>query len=1002
MPVHVVVFLASKIIVAFKRGEADPLGHGLEKTIKRFLGINAKSVRTRRAYIINADLKQAEVDALQKNLFVDPVTECSVRDMDNGFDWLVEVGYKPGVTDPVGRSAAIAVNQAIKKDLDSGSGVATATQYLISGVSREEVERIAKGLLSNPVIEDVKILSGSEAKKGVPIPQYRIDMKSKPVVKSYDLEVSDGELEQISRKGVLSLSIAEMKVMQVHARDKKFAEGRKRIGMDKEFWNKYTDAELEALAQTQSEHCKHKIFNAVIDYVDEKGRAEKIDGLFGTYIKGPSKRIYSKYGWVLSAFHDNAGIVDVGDGKVIADKLETHNAPSALEPYGGAITGILGVNRDILGAGMGAEPLFNVFGYCFGDPFYSRQLEGGILHPARIRNGVHRGVIDGGNQSGIPLADGFEIFDSRFGFRPLVYCGTIGIMPRMINAKPSEIKRARAGDLIVMVGGRIGKDGIHGATFSSAELDKASPVQAVQIGDSITQKKMTDFIIEARNLGLYTCITDDGAGGLSSSVGEMAKDTGGCKMDLKKAPLKYSGLMPWEILISESQERMTVAVDPAKSKKFLELAKKRDVEATVLGEFNSSGKFHVTYGDKIVAYLDMGFLHEGFPRMELSARWSAAPGRSPNFEKPSDLDKVLMDMLGRLNVCSREYKMRQYDHEVKGLSVIKPFVGKDMDVASDATVSLITNGDMKGIIVAHGINPRYSDIDTYHMAASAIDEAIRRIIATGGRLPDKDNVMYGLDNFCWNISSLDSEDGKRKMAQLVRANKALAQYCKAFGVPCISGKDSMRNVWRMKDGNKTVSIPPTLLFSARAIIKDVSKAVTMDVKNPTDLVYVVGNTYDELGASEYLAYLGDEIGSNVPKVDAKAAKKTYEALSKATRDGLASSIHTPTIGGLAVALAQSAFAGGHGMEIDLRKVPYFGEKRDDYVLFSQSNSRFVVTIPKNNKEKFERTMKGVAYAQVGVVSDGDILKINGLDGKTVINSDIDSLKSSWKRTLEGV
>ncbi len=1002
MPAHVVVFLASKIIVAFKRGEADPLGHSLEKTIKNFLGINAKSVRTRRAYIINAELKQEEIEALQKNLFVDPVTECSVRDMDNGFDWLVEVGYKPGVTDPVGRSAAIAVNQAVKENLDLGSGVATATQYLISGVSRDEIERIAKGLLSNPVIEDVRILSGREARKGVPIPQYQIGMRSQPVVKSYDLSVSDEELAQISKKGVLSLSISEMRTMQAHARKKEFAQGRKKIGMDKEFWCKYTDAELEAVAQTQSEHCKHKIFNAVIDYVDEKGKTEKIDGLFGTYIKGPSKKIYTKYGWVLSAFHDNAGIVDAGNGIVIADKLETHNAPSALEPYGGAITGILGVNRDILGAGMGAEPLFNVFGYCFGDPFYSKGLEGGILHPARIRNGVHRGVIDGGNQSGIPLADGFEIFDSRFGFRPLVYCGTIGIMPKRINKKPSHIKKARPGDLIVMVGGRIGKDGIHGATFSSAELDKASPVQAVQIGDSITQKKMTDFLIEARDLGLYTCITDDGAGGLSSSVGEMAKDTGGCMMDLRKAPLKYSGLMPWEILISESQERMTVAVDPAKSKRFLELAKKRDVEATVLGEFNNSGKLHVAYGDKIVAYLDMDFLHDGFPRMELHARWSETPSKGFHFEKPSDLDKVLMDMLGRLNVCSREYKMRQYDHEVKGLSIVKPFVGKDMDVASDATVSLITNGGMKGIIVAHGINPRYSDIDAYHMAASAIDEAIRRIIAAGGRLPDKDNVMYGLDNFCWNISSLDGEDAERKMAQLVRANKALAHYCEAFAVPCISGKDSMKKVWRMKDSNKTVSIPATLLFSARAIIKDVSKAVTMDVKNPGDLVYVVGNTYDELGASEYLAYIGDEIGNNVPKVDAKTARRTYEALSKATRTGLVSSIHTPTIGGLAVALAQCAFAGGYGMEIDLRKVPYLGERRDDYVLFSQSNSRFIVTIPKNNRKRFEQTMKGVAYAQVGVVSDGNILKIKGLDGRAVVNSGIDSLKSSWKRTLEGV
>ena len=607
--------MASRIIVAFKKGEKDPLGRNLEKTISTFLGIKTKSVRTRRTYIIDADLDSKELELVKNNLFVDPVTECAVRDMDDGFDWLVEVRYKAGVTNPVSKTATEAANQILNGKLSREDSVSTAMQYLISGASREDVERIAKGLLSNPIIETVRILSSSEVKSnGVPITQYQIEGKEEPEIKAYDLMVSDQKLMEMSKKGVLSLSLAEMKIIKEYSQSKRFEDGRRKTGMDKKFWGKLTDVELEMIAQTQSEHCKHKIFNGIIKYTDENGKTETIDGLFKTYIRAPTERMMKGYPWIVSAFSDNAGIVDVGNGMVIADKIETHNAPSALEPYGGAITGILGVNRDVLGAGIGARPIFNVFGYCFGNPFYDKELVGGVLHPARIRNGVHRGVIDGGNQSGIALVDGFEIFDDRFGFRPLVYCGTIGIMPKTINGKPSEEKKADPGDLIVMVGGRIGKDGIHGATFSSAELDKASPVQAVQIGDSITQKKMIDFLIEASDKGLYKSITDNGAGGLSSSVGEMAKDTNGCRIDLKKAPLKYQGLAPWEILVSESQERMTVAVNTSKSKEFLNLAKKRGVEATILGNFENTGKFHATYGSKTVAYLDMKFLHEGFPK----------------------------------------------------------------------------------------------------------------------------------------------------------------------------------------------------------------------------------------------------------------------------------------------------------------------------------------------------------------------------------------------------
>ncbi|MGD0237778.1 MAG: AIR synthase-related protein [Syntrophorhabdales bacterium] len=988
----------------------------LRRNIEGLLRTRIDALERRKVYTIDASLTKKELSLLTKELFVDPIAERTLSDKDvDGFDWLIEVGYKPGVTDNVGKTARnVAIPNIVNRELGEREGVYTSMQYLIGGkhLSREEIVRIGTGLLANPVVETIKVIACSEIKtNGIAIELPVIRTERQIEVKSYDLNAGDGRLAEISRNGGLSLSLEEMKgISEYFTREGVMAE-RKKVGMEKQFWGSPSDVEIEAIAQTWSEHCKHKIFNAKISYRDgETGKGEEIDGLFNTYIKTPSNKIASELGWVASSFHDNAGVVRFNERVFVVDKVETHNAPSALDPYGGAITGIVGVNRDVMGTGMGAKLMFNVFGYSFGSPLYSGELPEGVLHPRRIRDGVHKGVIDGGNQSGIPLAGSWEFFDERFAFRPLVFCGSIGVMNREINGEPSEVKKASPGDVIVMVGGRIGKDGIHGATFSSAELSKDSPVQAVQIGDPITQKKMADFLLEARDLGLYTCITDNGAGGLSSSVGEMARYTNGCSLDLKKAPLKYQGLDPWEILLSEAQERMTLAVAPGKLDAFLKLAKGRDVEATPLGTFERSGRFHVTYGDKTVAHLDMRFLHEGVPRMELRAEWKKELYEEPKFEAPVDMNKTLKEMLSRLNICSKETKLRQYDHEVKGLSVVKPLVGKERDVPSDATVSFLEYGSKEGLIAASGANPHYSDIDTYHMAASAVDEAVRRIIAVGGKMPSKKNVLYGLDNFCWNLSELDDEDGRFKLAQLVRANKALADYCEAFGVPCVSGKDSMKNVWKMKEVvegkevEKTVSIPPTLLFSARAKIDDVGKAITMDVKRPGDLVYVVGKSYDELGGSEYYAYMGEKlrgeryVGNNVPKVDAESAKRTYENLSKAAEIGLVHSIHTPTIGGLGVALAQTAFAGGHGIVIDLQDVPYEGEKRDDRVLFSESNSRFVVTIPPEKKDAFERMMEGTACSCVGfVVLDPRLVVWSG--GVRIIDSEIESLKEAWKSTL---
>jgi phosphoribosylformylglycinamidine synthase len=504
---------------------------------------------------------------------------------------------------------------------------------------------------------------------------------------------------------------------------------------------------------------------------------------------------------------------------------------------------------------------------------------------------------------------------------------------------------------------------------------------------------MTEFLLKARDLELYHSITDNGAGGLSSSVGEMARDIG-CRLELEKAPLKYAGLNPWEILLSEAQERMTLAVPPSKIEAFLQLAQKMDVEATVLGKFTNTGTFHVLYGGRTVGYLDMDFLHGGLPKMRLKAAWKPENFEEPQLTVPEDLTETLHQMLSRFNICSKESIIRQYDHEVQGGSVVKPLVGRENDGPSDAAIIRPILDSYEGVVVSNGICPRYSDIDTYHMMACAIDEAIRNNVAVGGRI----DRMVGLDNFCWPdpIQSEKTPDGEYKLAQLVRANKALYDFTTAFGVPCISGKDSMKNDYLI--GTTKISIPPTVLFSAMVKIDDARKAVTMDAKRPGDLVYIFGETLNELGGSEYYAMKG-YIGNNVPRVDAARAKELYRRLNKSTEEGLVASCHDCSDGGIGVALAETAFAGGLGMEIDLGKAPATGVDRDDLLLFSETQSRFVVTISPNKKDAFENAFEGMAYGLLGEITSAPIFSAIGLSGRKIIRADIQDLKEAWKRPL---
>jgi len=990
--------MAHRIEVGFKQMHRDAHGERVRQRVLSDLGIELEQVRTIDVYTLDMELGLEELDQVAAGPFSDPIiqTYCINASLAEGFDWLVEVGLRPGVTDNVGRTALEAAMLRLGREPAEDEKIYASRQYLFSGeLEREQIQCIATGLLANDLIQHCSIISARdfESERGVQVPLSRVTGAGSPHVSLIDLAVSDDELMRMSREGLLALSLDEMKTIQSCFVRPDVLSARREQGMA----GPVTDVELEVLAQTWSEHCKHKIFNATISYDDGSGKPVEIRSLFDTFIRGATSTIRERLGerdWCVSVFKDNAGIIKWSDDYHLVFKVETHNSPSALDPYGGALTGIVGVNRDTLGTGKAARLIFNTDVFCFADPSYKQELPPRILHPRRIFEGVREGVEHGGNKSGIPTVNGSIVFDDRFLGKPLVYCGTGGLIPVTVLGEPSEEKTVHPGDLIVMTGGRIGKDGIHGATFSSEELHEGSPVTAVQIGDPITQKRMADFIMEVRDRGLFRCITDNGAGGLSSSVGEMAEFSGGCDLDLSLAPLKYSGLQPWEILISESQERMTFALQPENREAFLDLAVKMRVEATVLGTFTDSGIFHARYGEETVAYMAMNFLHGGLPEMCLKAVWQE-PGHSEPEKRPSgDLTPVLKGLLGRLNICSKESVVRQYDHEVQGGSVVKPLCGRLMDGPSDAAVIRPVLDSMRGAVVSHGICPRYSDIDTYHMMACAIDEALRNHVSAGGNL----DGLGGLDNFCWcdPVQSQKTPDGEYKLAQLVRANQALFDYTTAYSIPCISGKDSMKNDYMIADHK--ISIPPTVLFSLLGAIDDVRLACTMDAKSAGDLVYVLGETRDETGASEYFAMQGC-VGNRVPRVDAGKALALYRSLNAAMRKGLVRSCHDCSDGGLGVALAETAFAGELGMNIDLRQVPCEGVLADDVLLFSETQSRFVVTVAPGNADFFEKCLATSVCSRAGVVIADKLLSITGLQGECVVQATIAGLKKSWQEPL---
>jgi len=974
-------------------GFTDVQGNSALADIKE-LGISAiQAVQFARVYLIEADFERDFAERLAKELLADPVCEQyyigrSSAPAGLAKATLIEVHLKSGVTDPVAESVTAAIADMGAKC----ANVRTARKYVLLGeLGNKQIDTIARKVLANDCIEVCVI--GNVAEPPSPhIKPYELKVINWPI-----RELDDDGLIRLSKEKDLFLNVIEMKTIQDYYRH---------IGREP------TDIELESIAQTWSEHCVHKTFKSEID-MDLEGKRIHFDNLLKETVFKATKELNKP--WCISVFADNAGVIEFDDDSAVCFKVETHNHPSALDPYGGAATGIGGVIRDPMGTGLGARPIANTDIFCFGDP--NMKLEDvpkGVLHPRRIMKGVVAGVRDYGNRMGIPTVNGAIYFDDRYLANPLVYCGNIGIMD-----KNKCFKHPQTGNLIIVVGGRTGRDGIHGATFSSGEMTHEHETvfsHAVQIGNAITEKKTLDVLIQANQKGLYEAITDCGAGGLSSAVGEMGEHLG-AEVDLEKVPLKYAGLNYTEIWISEAQERMVVAVKPENLDAIMKIFAGENVEATVIGRFTNDKKLKLRYNGTPVGELDMEFLHNGVPKYSRKAVWHGLGAREstvrmavPHNEK-DNYNEELLAILGSYNVASKEWVIRQYDHEVQGASVVKPLTGVVNDGPGDAAVIKPKYNSNRGLAISCGMNPFYGDIDPYWMALAGIDEALRNLVCVGART---DKIAL-LDNFCWGDCTKPETLGA-----LVRAAQACYDGALAFDAPFISGKDSLNNEFLRNDGVR-ISIPATLLISAISLVDDVNNCVTMDAKKAGNLLFIVGQTKNELAGSHYSSLVArhssleprdtgheSRVTGNVPTVDLKMAPKIARRIAEAIVKGLVISCHDCSEGGLAIALAEMAFAGGLGIEADLRGLP---KSRDcdaiDVQLFSESCSRYIVEVEPEKYDGFAKLMlgpalsgaEGLPFGQIGCVTEDQMLVIKAHNGRQVIKAGINSLKQAWQKTF---
>ena len=917
----------------------DPRNGGYFRDVHALGFQHLKSLQVQDLYFVEGQLSQEELQQLTLKLLTDPVTQSAewtelpddrspkgtALSSSESDSVILEVALRPGVTDPVAEQIVRASHEL---GFDRVHRAATGQRFILCFDGTVEAisiaQSIARSLLANNVIQHWTI--------GEIPPSFPLEAESSGAVATVSIrDRSDAQLLALSKDRRAALDLNEMKAIQNY-----FIQEQRDP----------TDVEFETIAQTWSEHCVHKTFKAKVAIDDRRqtvspdGQLSIVDSLIKTYLKSATDKINAP--WVISAFVDNAGIIDFDDEFEISFKAETHNHPSAVEPFGGANTGVGGVIRDILG--VSAKPIANTDILCFGPQNLNpNSLPEGVLHPRRIQSGVVAGVQDYGNKIGIPTVNGAILYDEGYTANPLVFCGCVGIAP-----KGKHRKNPQADDRVIVLGGRTGRDGLRGATFSSMTMDAQTGEvsgASVQIGDPITEKGLIDVIVRARDLGLYNDITDCGAGGLSSAVGEMASKLG-CDVELTRVRLKYPGLAPWEIWLSEAQERMVLAASPENIPALQNLCDTFDTELTDIGSFTGDGCLIVRYDGNIVVNMDNEFLHEGIPQRQLKA----------TIEKPildtrivddriSNIKSTLLSLLSSPNIASKASVIRIYDHEVQGGTAVKPLTGLEADAPSDATVikPLGTKGT-KAIVLSNGINPEYGKRDAYKMAWSVMDEAIRNAVAVGA----DPNRIAVLDNFCWG-DPLRPET----LGSLVEACRGCHDAALFYGTPFISGKDSLNNEYLGADGLRH-AIPPTLLISAIGVVQDVSQSITMDLKEAGNIIYLVGEFPVEQ--------------KSVPDVPSSTLW-VYRALHQAITNGLVKSAHDLSEGGLAITAAEMCIGGRLGMELNI----------EPNSVFTEANGCLLVEVSPSNVNAFESQFDNLPLKKIGKVTSNPILKISDVD-----------------------
>ncbi|MEC8065601.1 MAG: phosphoribosylformylglycinamidine synthase subunit PurS [Planctomycetota bacterium] len=925
-------------------------------------------------YLLEGDLDQPAIDRLIEDLLCDPVTETAVVGIAPVAGTVIEVHPRPGVTDP----EAEAVEFAAHRLLGSSPNVRTGTRYDFASHEPAAAADLARRALANEVIQEVHAAPHHpEAFRVAPAREFEVREVAL-------IGLDDTALMQLSREAHLFLSLEEMR--EIRDRYQKLGRNPREI-------------ELETLAQTWSEHCVHKTLKSRVRYEGEMPSGERegvtqnedgshtIDNLLANLVAAPTNRMISEGAdWLLSVFVDNSGVVAFDDEHAVCFKVETHNHPSAIEPYGGAATGIGGCIRDVIGTGLGAKPIAATDVFCVADPDLT-DVPSGCLPPRRILQQVVAGVRDYGNRMGIPTLNGGVWFDDRHVGNPLVFCGVVGVMPRaFVHGDP------KPGDRIIAVGGRTGRDGIHGATFSSAELSDTHADEfshAVQIGNPIVEKKFLDALLEARDHDagcLFRAMTDCGAGGFSSAIGEMGEELG-AEVQLERAPLKYDGLTPTEIWISEAQERMVLAVPEDNIQTFAEICTRHDVEWCDLGVFGTPDReLILRHHDVEVGRLPMSFLHDGIPRLEREATF-ATPPASPTLGHEPDAADLLSGLVGHPNLASKHWIIRQYDHEVQGGSVAKPLVGPHADGPGNAAVVRPVPGSERGLAIANGLATAWC-ADPYRMGLAAIDECVRNLVCTGA---DPERIAI-LDNFCW-----PGCDDEVRMGELVRASLACYDGATAYGAPFISGKDSLNNQFRTEEGD-VIRIPPTLLISGFAPVEAERLVTSMDAKSAGNVLLLVGTTATDLGGAHVTELAGGILPGGtgeIPLLDLQAGPANARAVARAIRTGSVCSAHDLSEGGLLVAAAEMGFAGRLGIELELDAAP--GDSRNPMVTaFAETPSRYLLEVAPEHVDAVVAALADVPHAVVGRVHEDGVLRVSALG----LEVSLDALRQRWLAPLD--